>query len=925
MRRDSGYQCKKDKKMKFKHMMFAVLMLMISPVFAQSGYMNPEEGYITQDHFEEIMYSAFDVHGDILYGYDVDGLHAMSLTSGTELYTIAKPAGYAGQPAFVYIEDDGNTAWLGLTVTGNTDDRVFSCDLSSQVWEQKAVLAGNFGMDDRGEDLFVSGLGAGTYGDPNCIWKLDETGANNHLKVIETGGSSAGLAIDEEGNVYYATYFFSEDNIVYKWNSNDVDEVLAGNIDPLTVADAEKLSDLPSGAYDCEMDEAGNLTFNCNDFTNGGFVAVWNGVTGAGENYIKTATTTEWMTTIAATGDVNGGGKIFTLAWAKPIASIQKEATLEVAEPIADINTPKNSDLNDIDLLPVFAPSGELVYDVASNTNSSLITATIDGSDLLLSTTDDMTGEAEITIRATLGSETAETSFSVSVFDYDYTNGVFIVNEDWFGHDNGTVNFLTGDGDFVYRAFRKENPGQTLGVTTQYSTTWGNHIFFMSKQGSRFVVVNAETLAVEASFEDINGDGRACTGVDENHVYVGHSDGIRIFNLETMEFDGDVSGISGETYNMIKAENYVFVIQENAIQIIENDAVVQSITDYPGVSGLTRAKDGDIYAGAGSTLVRISPYTLEHETVALPSGVTIAASNSVWNSGSLCASTMENVLYWNEDGGWGGSHNVYRYEIGNSSSLDTPLATLPTDWVTYGAGIRVHPVTKEIYLTAKMDGWGANSSFNRVYVFDGVTGDEKAMYEMEEYYWFPAMPMMPDVFAPQIAGTINSIEVDMNAAPVTVDLSEYVYDMDNIAEGISFKVTAVSGDEIIETVIDNNTLEVSFLEGLFGTCEITVLAVSNGKTVEFTIPVVVDDTTGLSEITKKQSEVYPNPVISALTINSEKLIESIEIRNINGHLLQQNVINAYSADINVANLSQGYYFVFVITEDGREVHKVVKQ
>lgn len=45
-------------------------------------------------------------------------------------------------------------------------------------------------------------------------------------------------------------------------------------------------------------------------------------------------------------------------------------------------------------------------------------------------------------------------------------NGFYIANEDWFGHDNGTVNYFKNDGTIVYRAYRAANAGETFGVTT---------------------------------------------------------------------------------------------------------------------------------------------------------------------------------------------------------------------------------------------------------------------------------------------------------------------------------------------------------------------------------------------------------------------------------------------------------------------------
>ncbi|PIE88289.1 MAG: hypothetical protein CSA04_02695 [Bacteroidetes bacterium] len=912
--------------MRYRSLLLAVLMLLIGPIFAQSGYMVPEEGYLTNDHFVAYTFSAFDVHGDLLFGYDEQGLHALSLTTGEELYVIPPPPNYLCFSSFLSIDETGQYAWMGFTVTGNDDDRIYTCNLSTQQWEQQAVFACNFDMERRGDHILISGLNAVPGAAPNGIYILDTSGNNDHIKLIETGGSSAGLAVDSEGNIYYASFFYDQDMIL-KWDSADIEEVITGGSAPLTPEEAETISLLPAGSYDIDCDNADNIIFNCNDYVNGSFVGVWDGTTGNGEHFFKTATTTEFLTMLSVNDNVNAGNTFYCIGFSTPVASIQREVPITVVDPIADRVIPKNGSIEPIDLQPVFAPQEGVSYQVAQNSNPSLINTTIEGHTLHLETGEAMTGEAVITIGATLDQFTVTTSFTVTVFDYDYSEGIFIVNEDWFGHDNGSVNFLTHDGNFVYRAYRHENPGETLGVTTQFGTTWAGHIIFMSKQGNRFVVVDEETLELEAKFEDLTGDGRSCAGVDETHLYVGHSNGIRIFNLETMQFEGDVSGISGETYNMVAAEGYLFVIQDEGIRIIKDHTVIESITGYPGISGLTRAKDGDLYAGGGNTLLRISPYTLEHELIELPAGVTIAATNSVWNSGSLCASTQKNVLYWNEDGGWNGSSLIFRYEIGNMASLEAPIAQLPEGWVTYGAGIRVHPTTNAIYLTAKMAGWGSNSSYNRVYLFDGETGQQKEMYEMEPpYYWFPAMPLMPDAFAPQVICNIEEVVVEMNAEPIQLNLSQYVVDLDNILEGFVYEVTSIAGDPIIETTITNNTLEIAFVEESHGTCEITVKAVSNGKTTEMAIPVTVKNNVGMAQASPPQIRLFPNPVTSGLHITSgQDPIKAIEIRNGNGTLVEQRYPNHRHETVDMRQLPNGYYFITIHTKEKKEIHHIIKQ
>ena len=67
------------------------------------------------------------------------------------------------------------------------------------------------------------------------------------------------------------------------------------------------------------------------------------------------------------------------------------------------------------------------------------------------------------------GSDTPDYANAVAVEPYiqeavDYSQGIFFVNEDWYGWDNGTINFLTNDGRMFYRVFRRENPDEKLGV-----------------------------------------------------------------------------------------------------------------------------------------------------------------------------------------------------------------------------------------------------------------------------------------------------------------------------------------------------------------------------------------------------------------------------------------------------------------------------
>lgn len=147
----------------------------------------------------------------------------------------------------------------------------------------------------------------------------------------------------------------------------------------------------------------------------------------------------------------------------------------------------------------------------------------------------------------------------------DYTNGVFIVNEDWFGHQNSTLNFISNDGEWTYRVIQKENPGKELGATAQYGTIYGDKFYIISKQekdggaaiqGGRLTIADAKTLKMEKQLTTFAtnsegksiADGRSFLGVDETKAYIGTSNGIYILDLTTNEIKGQISGAEAQCH-----------------------------------------------------------------------------------------------------------------------------------------------------------------------------------------------------------------------------------------------------------------------------------------------------------------------------------------------------------------------------------------
>lgn len=243
---------------------------------------------------------------------------------------------------------------------------------------------------------------------------------------------------------------------------------------------------------------------------------------------------------------------------------------------------------------------------------------------------------------------------SVAAFDDDdFVSGVFVLNEDWYGHQNSTINMWypgnedDPDNPVFYRIFQYVNPGCELGCTSQYAQVFGDKIYIMSKQhkdpgaqvrGGRLTVVDAATMGLIMQFDVINpegtafddgsasggvvsgtalGDGRGCCGVTPEKVYLGTSNGIYVLDTQTLQVTGRIAGTENELCTgdennidgqgplyqnqigmMIRTQNYVFAImQDKGVLVIDpvSDEIVNVIEGC--FSTMVQSADGNIWVG----------------------------------------------------------------------------------------------------------------------------------------------------------------------------------------------------------------------------------------------------------------------------------------------------------------------------------------
>lgn len=336
-----------------------------------------------------------------------------------------------------------------------------------------------------------------------------------------------------------------------------------------------------------------------------------------------------------------------------------------------------------------------------------------------------------------------EASHSVTIHVKGFVGGFFIINEGWFGHDMGSVNYFNAQSlDLQTNIYGKANGALELGATTCYGAIWDDRIYLISKQGRRLVVCNAMTFEDLGSLGDLGaGDGRAFAGVSSSQGVVTTSEGAYVVNLSPLSLGAMLEGSDGaQCGGVYVTDQYIFVINESKGILIYDAKSFRPIKQYAkGEVGFARTLDGSLWAAHQDVLVRIDPVSLQISEVALPDGISIGNSWGSWNSGSLCGAAKENALYFTKSGAWGGSNQIYRYKVGDATSLSKAFATSTAqDDAFYGSGIGVDPISGDILATMVKDGWGDSYQDNRMVVFDGATGVEKNR-KVFQGYWFPGM------------------------------------------------------------------------------------------------------------------------------------------------------------------------------------------
>lgn len=344
----------------------------------------------------------------------------------------------------------------------------------------------------------------------------------------------------------------------------------------------------------------------------------------------------------------------------------------------------------------------------------------------------------------------------VIVSGADYSGGCLVINEGWFGHEAGSVSYYDFAANTMeHWAYKTQNFGATLGISSQSATLWNGRLYICSKDQNQLTVVDPKTLYMQKSEPVLPAGRQAYEFIGLNAAYglvTANGDIYRV-DLNTFESVGISTGstYSGCGSAIVYQGKLLLNVNGQKLYVMEVDQLLGDLSQYDwnhqfpfttldvqtnGACRFVAGADGNVYtvesAQSGNNLVKIKPdLTLEKTPMR---GDYFPSAFGSYREDSFCG-TPDGVFYYIAGG------KIYKATFDDAAPATSFTAYAKDGYSFYGAGIRIHPQTHELIATYTI----ANQyEKNLIVRFNGTTG-EKISELMYDGYYFPATIIFNDV------------------------------------------------------------------------------------------------------------------------------------------------------------------------------------
>jgi len=416
------------------------------------------------------------------------------------------------------------------------------------------------------------------------------------------------------------------------------------------------------------------------------------------------------------------------------------------------------------------------------------------------------------------------------------------------------------------------NANKTLGITLQYATFCNGKVYAVCKQkykgqNNRLVRIDPGSWAIERMgsgtvFDEMDNENRTFhfLAVSDSVGYLSSSDAklyrVRLNDLSASLVRGiGWSGLEGrevgtmvlyrgkivvEVYGQKRGYSTDVLGHELWVLNVENGEVIgkfsaqglfNQVVTRDGRLLAVRVQKGTVVGAKRYELAQLDKNNVGTEPVVLlPLDANIRPADFQtqvysWSQGYVFASTRENKLYWNVESGSWDMHKIAMLDLDNS-----PL----TPTLVYSGKDKFYGITRENphdgSLWVNFNGeYGQHDQLVRLVRGQAGNYEVESRYKMNGSYYFSSCPFFEDRHAAQLKN-----EGFILVRPgETVDLCDYVEDVDGFAASVIFSNPWVVASKAWEVKIeDGHLLHVVTCDGA---ATLFVDAWSSGKSATITL------------------------------------------------------------------------------------------
>lgn len=341
----------------------------------------------------------------------------------------------------------------------------------------------------------------------------------------------------------------------------------------------------------------------------------------------------------------------------------------------------------------------------------------------------------------------------------DFSNplGIFILNEGSAFQEDGSLIYITSGKEVLENTYFNIN-GKTPGNVTQDLFIKDDKMYIISQNkksssDGMLLVADARTLKKEANYSDEMSSLSWPTHVavlNEKNIFIRDNNGIYVFDSTT----GKLTFVKGSgdalKNRMAVADHKVFAAGNGRILVLEadRDEIAKTIEIGADISGVLRAKDGNIWVSAIKTRQKPEKVTTQIISKIDSKNHSIIKSNEL-TEGSLYVgfgsspgiTAKGDTLYYS-----GNESKIYRhiFSIDETKLMVNAKDVEPDANIIYNT-IAVHPVTGKVYMNT-IKGYGNDFKINSILEFNFSGSKPELTNNFKDHTRFPAGIFFPANF-----------------------------------------------------------------------------------------------------------------------------------------------------------------------------------